>query len=70
MTPGTRVYTVVKARALTGTIKALQVDIGTWETPVWIPRTQIAARSKVRNAGDVGTLVVSEWIAKQVGWIR
>lgn len=30
---------------------------------VWIPKSQINADSQVNGEGDVGTLVISEWIA-------
>lgn len=32
---------------------------------VWIPKSQIDDSSEVKEDGDEGTLVVSEWIAEQ-----
>lgn len=33
----------------------------------WIPKSQIDDESKVRAEGDLGTLVVTKWIAEQKG---
>jgi hypothetical protein len=32
---------------------------------VWIPKSQIHEDSEVYEGGDTGTLVITEWIAKQ-----
>lgn len=39
-------------------------------TPVerWIPKSQISPDSEVCENGDLGTLIVSLWFAKQAGW--
>lgn len=34
----------------------------------WIPKSQIDDDSEVSEKGDVGTLVVNQWIAQQKGW--
>lgn len=36
---------------------------------IWIPKSQIHETSEVRGDGDTGTLVITEWIAKQKGLI-
>ena len=36
---------------------------------VWIPQSQIDDDSEVWRASDVGTLIISEWIAKEKGLI-
>jgi hypothetical protein len=35
----------------------------------WIPQSQVHADSEVYNHGDEGTLVITEWIAKQKGLV-
>ena len=47
--------------------KALLMDIDGEE--IWIPKSQIHDNSEVYDAGehDEGTLVITEWIAKQKG---
>ena len=35
---------------------------------VWIPKSQIQEESEVHGKGDVGTLVVSDWLEKERGW--
>lgn len=32
---------------------------------VWIPKSQISPDSEVREEGDFGTLIMSEWLAIQ-----
>lgn len=39
------------------------------EEPIWFPKTQIDDESEVWREGHEGTLIVSEWIAKQKGLI-
>ncbi len=34
----------------------------------WVPKSQIHDDSEVYEASGAGTLVVSEWLAKQKGW--
>lgn len=50
------------------TEKALLVNIDDTEE-VWIPKSQIDDDSEVRKAGDSGTLVISDWIAREKGFI-
>lgn len=45
--------------------KAILVSIPDYEQPMWIPRSQIHEDSEVYGEGHTGTLVISEWIAKQ-----
>jgi hypothetical protein len=35
---------------------------------VWIPRSQIHESSDVQDEGDVGSVVVTNWLAKERGW--
>jgi hypothetical protein len=53
----------VEAKKDTG--RALLCEIDGEE--VWIPHSQIDDDSEVFKLGDVGRLVISEWIAKQKG---
>jgi hypothetical protein len=34
---------------------------------VWIPQSQVDDRSEIWKQGDEGTLMISEWIARQKG---
>jgi len=38
------------------------------EGEAWIPKSQIHEDSEVFEAATSGTLIVSEWLAKQKGW--
>jgi hypothetical protein len=51
--------------AVFATASALKVKID--GTEYWIPQSQIHDDSEVYRAGDVGTLIISEWIASQKG---
>jgi hypothetical protein len=44
--------------------KALHVSIE-GEAPIWIPKSQLDRDSEVREQGDVGTIIITAWIAKQ-----
>ena len=55
------------AKAIKETDKALLCAIG--ELEIWIPQSQIYDDSEVWKEDDEGTLVISEWIAKQKGLI-
>jgi hypothetical protein len=46
---------------------AILCVIGTEE--VWIPKSQIDDSSEVQGEGDGGTLVISEWLAKEKGLV-
>lgn len=35
----------------------------------WVPKSQISDDSEVNAEDDEGTLVVSQWIAEQKGWV-
>jgi hypothetical protein len=47
-------------------IKVEGSDIG---EPTWVPKSQIDDDSEVYAKGTEGTLIVTEWIAKQKGWL-
>lgn len=49
------------------TSKALLCQVDDGEDEVWIPQSQIDDDSEVWKEGQEGTLIVSEWIARQKG---
>lgn len=49
------------------TEKAIAIVIDGQEE--WIPKSQIHDDSEVWQRGQEGDLVVSEWMAKQKGWL-
>lgn len=55
------------AKCTRATAKALLVVIDGKEH--WIPQSHVHADSEVWQAGDEGTLVVSQWIAEQKGLV-
>lgn len=46
---------------------AILVDLG--DEDMWIPKSQISPDSDVQKKGDEGTLLITEWIAKEKGLI-
>lgn len=50
------------------TEKAILVA-GIQEEPIWIPLSQVSDDSEVYSIGDEGTLIVTEWIAIQKGFV-
>lgn len=56
---------IENVRVVHATDKALLCEIDGDET--WIPKSQISADSEVSEAGDEGTLIITEWIAEQKG---
>ena len=52
-------------QAIRETEKALLCQIKGEE--IWVPRSQIREESDVKDAGDDGTLVVSNWFATKEG---
>jgi len=57
----------VQAEAIAETDAAILVQTEHGEE--WIPKSQIDDNSEVYEKGHVGNLIVSQWIAKQKGWI-
>ena len=49
--------------------KALLCSCPEWDKPQWIPHSQIDDDSEVYRDADEGTLIVSEWLAKEKGLI-
>lgn len=49
------------------TDKAILCDFGDKEC--WIPLSQVDDDSEIWQAGEEGTIIVSEWIAKEKGLI-
>lgn len=52
--------------------KAIQVEIGEGRREaetIWIPKSQVHDDSEVWKKGQVGKLVVTEWIAEEKGLI-
>jgi hypothetical protein len=39
------------------------------DKPVWLPKSQITGDSEIQEVGDVGLLVITQWIATQKGMI-
>lgn len=57
------------AKVLTATSKALLIKYG--KTKEWIPISQIGLESDIRSGdqiGQVGNLVIPEWLAEKKGW--
>lgn len=58
------------SRCVRATSKAILVEIPDFGGEFWIPQTQVDDRSEVYGAAEgenVGTLVVSQWIAEEKG---
>ena len=63
-------YTVKECTVKRETDKAILVDSEELnEGPTWIPISQIANDSEVKEMGDDGDLIVSSWFASQKGWL-
>ena len=61
-------YEIEKVSVIAATSKALLCDIDGEE--VWIPKSQIIEdESEVWDEDDEGTLVITEWIAKEKGLV-
>jgi hypothetical protein len=61
-----KLVAIPATEAIVQTDRALLVMINGDE--VWVPLSQIAKGSEVREPGDIGTLVVSEWWFGKQGW--
>lgn len=64
-------YEIESATCLRETEKAILVACEEDERflePVWIPKSQVHDDSLVYKKGDEGTLIVTNWFAKQRGW--
>ena len=64
---GSRVY-IEDVICKRDTAKAILVSIN--DEDMWFPVSQLDDETQVSTTGDVGTLVVSAWIAKQQGLIE
>jgi hypothetical protein len=62
-------YSIENAEAIKETAMALLVSADEFQTPQWIPKSQIEDDSEVYELGGAGTLIVTEWLAKEKGWI-
>jgi hypothetical protein len=50
--------------------KAVLVAVDTEDEPIWFPKSQLHRTvNEVWEYGDEGTIVFSEWIARQKGWL-
>lgn len=49
--------------------KAILVRAPVFEEPEWIAKSQITEDSEVYKTGTSGTLIVTEWLAEQKGWL-
>ncbi len=59
---------VENVRVLRATERALLIQAGDDGEEVWIPKGQVDKASEVKDDGDVGTLLISAWIAEQKGF--
>lgn len=62
---GSDLVTIEDVEAIAETEGAILCDIDGDE--IWIPKSQIDESSEVSDDQDVGTLVVSRWIAEKKG---
>lgn len=58
----------IEVTVMKTTERALLVRIE-GDEPVWVPRSQVGEASEVEVEGDVGLLVVPEWLAREKGWV-
>lgn len=60
-----------QAQAVSGTEKALRVQLESEDSPRWIPRSQIHDDSEVYDDKDhaTGDLVVNRWFAEKEGLV-
>lgn len=61
-------YRVENAECIEKRDKAILVEAPDFDGPEWIPQSQVHEDSEVYKLGDKGTLIVSDWLAKQRGW--
>lgn len=57
---------VANVTCLRETERAIQVRVGDLD-PIWLPRGQVLEDSDVLHDGDMGTLRITAWIAKEKG---
>lgn len=66
-------YDVPDCRCLRETDQALLVavpeDHADRTNEIWVPKSQLHDDSEVYEAGQIGTLVVTQWLARQKGWL-
>ncbi len=67
MREGESTFTKYGVKCKKETDKALLCTVD--DEDVWVPKSQVHADSEVYQEGDEGDLVVSEWIARQKGWL-
>ena len=63
-------YEMEDVTCIKATEKALLItspDLGDDEE--WVPLSQVSDDSEVMDEGDEGTLIVTNWIAEQKGWV-
>jgi hypothetical protein len=60
-------YRIPQCTAIRETEKALLIHNAEWDDDMWFPHSQITDDSEVYADGTEGTLIVTEWIAKQKG---
>lgn len=49
--------------------KAILVEAPDFDEPQWIPFSQVTDESEVYKPGMSGTLIVTDWLAEQEGWV-
>ncbi len=64
--------TIDDSECINETEKAIQITLGDCRIEgetIWLPKSQVHEDSEVWKKGQVGKLVVTEWIAEQKGLI-
>ncbi len=64
--------TIDDSECINETEKAIQITLGDCRIEgetIWLPKSQVHEDSEVWEKGQVGKLVVTEWIAEQKGLI-
>lgn len=61
-------FEIHDAKCVTATEKAILVDAPIFDEPQWVPIAVIDDDSEVYKKETTGTLIVSDWWAKKMGW--
>lgn len=63
-------FEIADAMVKAETEKAILVTAPFLDEETWVPQSQVADESEVWKRGDMGTLVVTAWFARQRGWVE
>jgi len=61
-------YSIDDVRVLRDSGKALLIESSNLEEDIWIPQSQVHDDSEVWKENDEGTLVITDWFARKMGW--